>query len=221
MNITFDTPDSRIGGWLARPDRPSTMGLVVLQEIFGVTAHIRDVADRYAREGFIALAPALFDVVEANVDLPYDGDGMQQGRTLVTALGFDRAVRLTDAASRRLHDEGATHIGVVGFCWGGTLALLANLRLGLPAVSYYGARNTNFLDEPLRAPMLFHFGADDASTPITDIERERAAWPQADFMVYPNAGHAFSRDCDPTHYHANAATRANAESLAFFREHLA
>ena len=221
MNIAFDTPDGSIGGWLARPDRPSTMGVVVLQEIFGVTAHIRDVADRYAREGFIALAPALFDVVEANVDLPYDGDGMQQGRTLVTELGFDRAVRLVSAAVSRLHDEGATQVGVIGFCWGGTLALLANLRLGLPAVSYYGARNTNFLDEPLRAPMLFHFGADDASTPITDIERERMAWPQADFIVYPDAGHAFNRDCDPTHYHANAATRANTETLAFFREHLA
>lgn len=221
MNITLDTPDGRIGGWLARPDRPSTMGLIVLQEIFGVTAHIRDVADHYAREGFIALAPALFDVVESNVDLPYDDAGMQQGRTFVTALGFDRAILLVSAAVSRLHDEGATHVGVVGFCWGGTLALLANLRLGLPAVGYYGARNTNFLDEPLRAPMLFHFGAEDASTPITDIERERASWPQADFMVHPDAGHAFNRDCDPTHYRANAATRANTATLAFFREHLA
>ncbi|MBW8823173.1 MAG: dienelactone hydrolase family protein [Xanthomonadales bacterium] len=221
MNITLDTPDGRIGGWLARPDRPSTMGLVVLQEIFGVTAHIRDVADRYAKEGFITLAPALFDIVTPGVDLPYDSDGMQQGRTLVTGLGFDRAVRLVSAAVSRLRDEGATQIGVVGFCWGGSLALLANLRLGLPAVSYYGARNTNFLDEPLRAPMLFHFGAKDASTPAADIERERAAWPQAAFMVYPDAGHAFNRDCDPTHYRADAARLANAETLAFFREHLA
>lgn len=221
MNITLDTPDGRIGGWLARPAQPSTMGLVVLQEIFGVTAHIRDVTDRYAREGFIALAPALFDVVTPNADLPYDGDGMQQGRALVTELGFDRAVRLVDAAAQRLRSEGAEHVGVVGFCWGGTLALLANLRLGLPAVSYYGARNANFLDEPLRAPMLFHFGAEDASTPAADIERERAAWPRADFMVYPDAGHAFNRDCDPSHYRADAARLANAETLAFFREHLA
>ncbi len=221
MNITLDTPDGRIGGWLARPDSPSTTGLVVLQEIFGVTAHIRGVTARYAGEGFIALAPALFDVVEPDVDLPYDGDGMQQGRTLVTKLGFDRALRLVDSAARRLREEGAAHIGVVGFCWGGTLALLANLRLGLPAVSYYGARNANFLDESLRAPMLFHFGAEDASTPAVDIERERAAWPQAAFMVYPDAGHAFNRDCDPTHYRADAATLANAETLAFFREHLA
>ncbi|MBS0218153.1 MAG: dienelactone hydrolase family protein [Proteobacteria bacterium] len=221
MNITLDTPDGRIGGWLARPEAPSTMGLVILQEIFGITAHIRDITDRYAREGFIALAPALFDVVEPNVDLPYDADGMQQGRRLIGELGFDQALRLVDAGAQRLREEGATDIGVVGFCWGGTLALLANLRLGLPAVSYYGARNVNFLDEPLRAPMLFHFGAKDASTPTTDIERERAAWPQAPFMVYPDAGHAFNRDCDPTHYQADAAQLANAETLAFFREHLA
>lgn len=221
MNTTLDTPDGPIGGWLARPDRPSTTGLVVLQEIFGITAHIRDITDRYARDGFIALAPALFDPVEPGVDLPYDGDGMQQGRTLVGALGFDRAVQLIDAAARRLRSEGATHVGVVGFCWGGTLALLANLRLGLPAVSYYGARNTNFLGEPLRAPMQFHFGAEDGSTPAADIERERAAWPRASFFVHPGTGHAFNRDCDPAHYHAGAAALANAETLAFFREHLA
>lgn len=221
MDIHFDTPDGRIGGWLATPDQPSTMGLVVLQEIFGVTAHIRDVTDRYAREGFIALAPAVFDVVEPDTDLPYDGEGMQRGRALITELGFDRALRMVDAAARRLRAEGATHVGVVGFCWGGSLALLANLRLGLPAVSYYGARNANFLDEPLRAPMLFHFGAEDASTPAADIARERTAWPQAIFMVYPDAGHAFNRDGDPAHYRVDAATLANSETLAFLREHLA
>jgi len=221
MDITLDTPEGRIGGWLAVPDQPSTMGLIVLQEIFGVTAHIRDVADRYAREGFIALAPALFDVIAPGSDLPYDNDGMQQGRALVAELGFDRALRLVEAAARRLREEGATRVGVVGFCWGGSLALLANLRLGLPAASYYGARNTQFLDEPLRAPMLFHFGAEDASTPAADIERERAAWPEATIMVYPDAGHAFNRDGDPAHYRVDAATRANGETLAFFREHLA
>lgn len=221
MNITLDTPDGAIASWLARPAQPATRGLVVIQEIFGLTAHIRDVTDRYARDGFIALAPALFDAVTPGVDLPYDDDGMQKGRALVNELGFDRALRLVSAAAARLRDEGATSVGVVGFCWGGSLALLANLRLGLPAVCYYGAFNTRFLDEPLRAPMLFHFGAEDASTPAADIERERAAWPQADFMVYPDAGHAFNRDSDPTHYRADAATLANTETLAFLREHLA
>ena len=221
MNITLDTPDGRIGGWLARPGSPSTMGLVVVQEIFGVTAHIRDVADRDAREGFIALAPALFDVLEADVDLPYDSDGMQRGRTLAGELGFDRALRLVDAAAQRLREEGATQVGVVGFCWGGSLALLANLRLGLPAACYYGARNINFVDEPLRAPMLIHFGSEDPSTPPADIERQREAWPQAIIEVHAGAGHAFNRDVDPTHYRADATRRANTQTLAFFREHLA
>ena len=88
-------------------------------------------------------------------------------------------------------------------------------------MSYYGARNAQFLDEPLRAPMLFHFGAQDASTPPADIARERAAWPQAGFRIYPDAGHAFNRDSDPTHFRADAARLANADTLAFFREHLA
>ncbi len=221
MEIAFDTADGPIGGWLARPDRPSTMGLVVIQEIFGLTPHIRDVGDRYAREGFIALAPALFDAVQPDSVLPYDRGGSARGLALVEALGFERTVRLVSAAAQRLRDEGAEKVGVVGFCWGGTIALLANLRLGLPAVSYYGSRNIRFLDEPLRAPMMMHFGADDASTPAADIARERETWPQATIMVYPDAGHAFNRDGDPAHYSVDAATQANSETLAFFREHLA
>lgn len=221
MDINFDTAEGRIGGWLAMPDRPSTMGLVVIQEIFGLTPHIRDVCDRYAREGFIALAPALFDAVQPDSILPYDRSGMFRGRDLVGKLGYERAVRLVSAAAQRLREEGAKKVGVVGFCWGGTIALLANLRLGLPAVSYYGARNISFVDESLRAPMLMHFGAEDASTPATDIAREREAWPRATIMVYPDAGHAFNRDGDPAHYSVDAAIRANDETLEFFREHLA
>lgn len=141
---------------------------------------------------------------------------MQQGRTLVMELGFDRALQLVDAAARRLRSRGATHVGVAGFCWGGSLALLANLRLGLPAVSYYGARNVNFLDEPLRAPSAVPLhGAEDASTPAADIARQRGAWPDMIFHVHAGTGHAFNRDCDPAHYHANAAMQANTETLAF------
>ncbi|HEX5307445.1 MAG TPA: dienelactone hydrolase family protein, partial [Dyella sp.] len=132
-----------IGGYLARAEGKPKGGVVVIQEIFGVTAHIRDVADRFAAAGYTAIAPAFFDHLESGLELPYDDSGMQRGKALVTELGLERAVE--DVASAAEAIASAGRIGAVGYCWGGTVALLAALRLGLPSVSYYGARNLPFL----------------------------------------------------------------------------
>ena len=216
-----------VGGWLARPEGPPTGALVVVQEIFGVNAHMRAVTDRYAREGLLALAPALFDPVERNAELAYDEAGFEGGRALAAALGFDRAVAIVAAAAGRLRHllaergpGGEAGVGVVGFCWGGTVAYLANTRLGLPAVSYYGARTVPFLDEALRAPMLFHFGARDHSIPAADIEAHRRAHPEAAVHVY-DAGHGFNRDVDPRHHDATSAALAHARTLGFLQRALA
>src|SRR5690606_40869732 len=124
---------------------------------------------------------------------------------------MERAVQVLAAAADLLRAEGLK-VGVVGFCWGGTVALLGNTRLGLPASSYYGARNLPYLDEPLRAPVQFHFGATDASIPPEMVEAHRTKQPAAEVFVYPGAGHAFDRDVDPTHYHADAARLAHERS---------
>ena len=218
-DIAFDTPLGSIGGWRADPMEAPRGALVVVQEIFGVNAHMRSVADRYAAEGYVALAPAFFDPVQRGVELGYDEDGFGKGRTLVGALGLDNAVAIVDAAATLLRGEGLK-VGVVGFCWGGTVALLANLRLGLPAVSYYGARNVQALedralDEPLRAPMQFHFGERDNSIPASDIALHREKLPGAEVHVYP-AGHAFNRDVDPKAYDADSARLAHRRTLEFF-----
>jgi len=213
-DIAFDTPFGSVGGWRSDPIGAPRGALVVVQEIFGVNAHMRGVADRYAAEGFVALAPAYFDPVERGVELGYDQDGVEHGRRLIGALGLDRANDITGAAAKLLQQEGL-HVGVVGFCWGGTVALLANLRLGLPAVSYYGARNVQFLDEPLRAPMQFHFGERDTSIPAADIELHRSKMPGADIHVYP-AGHGFDREVDPKVFDAASARLAHTRTLAFF-----
>ncbi len=218
-DIAIDTPHGLVDGWLAEPQGAPRGALVVLQEIFGVNEHIRSVTERYAAHGYRALAPALFDPVQGDVELGYDEAGFAKGRELVQQLGFDRAVGVVAAAAKRLHADGA-HVGVVGYCWGGSLAFLANTRLGLPAVSYYGARTMPVLDEPLRAPMLFHFGALDASTPPEDIEAHRAAHPEAEICVYAEAGHAFNRDVDPRHFHAESAEQALRRTLAFFEANL-
>ncbi|MGY1529527.1 dienelactone hydrolase family protein [Luteimonas sp. A649] len=216
-----------VGGWLARPEAAPRGGLVVVQEIFGVNAHMRAVTECYARDGFLALAPALFDPVQRDAELAYDEAGFEGGRALAAALGFDRAVAIVDAAAAQLRtllseealDRNAG-IGVVGFCWGGSVAYLANARLGLPAVSYYGARTVPFLDEPLRAPMLFHFGARDHSIPEADVQAHRRARPEAELHVY-DAGHGFNRDVDPRHFDEASARLAHTRTLDFLHRALA
>jgi carboxymethylenebutenolidase len=217
-DIAFETPLGSIAGWRADPVEAPRGALVVVQEIFGVNAHMRSVVDGYAAAGYVALAPAFFDPVQRGVELGYGEADVAKARSLVDALGFDKAVAIVDAAAQLLRGEGLK-VGAVGFCWGGTIALLANLRLGLPAVSYYGARNVRFLDEPLRAPMQFHFGDRDSSIPATDIALHREKLPDAGIYVYP-AGHAFNRDIDPNHYDADSARLAHRRTLEFFAQAL-
>ncbi len=214
-DIAIDTPAGKVDAWRADPEGAPLGALVVVQEIFGVNPHVRSVADRFAAKGYIAIAPALFDPVERYVELGYDDAGMQRGIELRAQVGTDRAVAIVGAAAKLLQDEGH-RVGVVGYCWGGTLAFLANTRFGLPAVAYYGGRVVDFLGEPLRAPMLFHFGADDAGIPPEAIAKIHLAHPQAPVHVYPGAGHAFNRDIDSTHYHADSAALALRRTLDFF-----
>ncbi|MEI7037100.1 dienelactone hydrolase family protein [Fulvimonas yonginensis] len=206
-----------IGGYLAKAEGKARGGVVVIQEIFGVTPHIRSVADRFAAAGYTAIAPAFFDHLESGVELGYDEAGMARGKALVTELGLDRAVE--DVASAAEAIASAGRIGTVGYCWGGTVALLSALRLGLPSVSYYGARNVPFLAEKPRAPVMFHFGEHDPSIPPEAVAKHRELLPQMEVHTYP-AGHAFNRDGDP-HYHEASARLAWQRTLAFFGRELA
>lgn len=215
----LNTPHGPVRAWRADPTVPSARAVVVLQEIFGVNAHIRAVTERLAAAGYVALAPSLYDPIEAGVELEYSERDTQRGAELRTRLGFDRAIDIVGAAAEELQAEGL-RTGVVGFCWGGSVAFLANTRLGLPSVTYYGARSVPFLDEPARAPMLFHFGARDASIPPADIELHRARQPHAQVHVYEDADHAFNRDVDNTHYHAPSASLAWQRTLDFLGENL-
>ncbi len=207
-----------VGAYLAKPVGKPRGGIVVVQEIFGVTQHIRNVADDFAERGYTAIAPAFFDFVENDVELDYDHEGTQRGKALALETGMDRAVEAVASAADSIRSAGK--IGVVGYCWGGTVALLAAQRLGLPAVSYYGARNTGYLDQPLKAPVMFHFGAKDRSIPPAAVQKHREAWPDAPVYVYPEAGHAFNRDTDHARYDPEGAPLALERTLAFFAEHL-
>jgi len=206
-----------IGAYLAPAKYERKGGLVVVQEIFGVNGHIRSVCDHFAELGYSAIAPAFFDHVESGVELDYGPDSFARGKALVAEVGFERA--LQDVASAAESIRSAGKVGVVGYCWGGSVAFLSATRLGLPAVSYYGARNVNFLDEKPRAPVQFHFGANDASIPPEAVQRHRDAMPQMEIYTYP-AGHAFNRDVDPAHYDAASAKLALERTLAFFERSL-
>ena len=214
--ITLDTAHGPVKVWHAAPAGTPKGGLVIIQEIFGVTPHIREVAAGYAAEGYEVLAPAFFDPVRKDTELAYDADGVKQGLELVGELGMERALDIVSAAAAKL--VGAGKIGTVGYCWGGTVAMLSAVRLGLPSASYYGGRNAQYLDETPRAPVIFHFGQDDASIPMETVEQHRQRLPQMATWVYP-AGHAFNRAGDP-HYHAESARLALERTLAFFSENL-
>ncbi|MGV8942640.1 dienelactone hydrolase family protein [Thermomonas sp.] len=215
---TLKTPGGTLQAWLAQPETASRGGVVVVQEIFGVTRHIRDVCERFAQAGFTALAPAYLDVIEPGIDLPYDRAGANRGVALVNKLGMESALDTTEEAARMLRGKGL-NVGVIGFCWGGTVAFLGNTRLNLPAVSYYGARNLPFLGEPAGAPLMFHFGGRDPHITPEAVAAHRLKQPQAQTFVYEEADHAFNRDPDPP-FDPEAAELAWQRTLAFFTEHL-
>src|SRR5690606_27658308 len=179
--LELENAAGRIGAWRADPLGKPLGALVVVQEIFGVNAHIRGVVDRFAAHGFVAVAPALFDHVERGVELGYDESGIARGRELAAAVGFDRAVASVLACADGLGREART--GVVGFCWGGTVAFLAGVRGSRPAVVYYGGRSVPFLHERGNAPLLFHFGERDPLIPEQDRALHRALQPDAEIHV--------------------------------------
>jgi len=213
---TLDTPHGQVAAWHVKPVGQPRGGLVVIQEIFGVNEHMRQVGEDFASAGYEVLVPAFFDLVEKDTQLPYDSAGTQRGLDMVKALGMERAVEVVRAAATVLVPAGK--VGTVGYCWGGTVALLSAIRLGLPSVSYYGARNTQYLDEPLKAPVIFHFGEQDKSIPPEAVQAHREKLPQMPVYVYP-ADHAFNRDVGP-HYAPESAKLARERTLAFFADNL-
>lgn len=205
-----------IGAWRAMPAGPCLGGVVIVQEIFGVNAHIRAVVERFAAVGYCAIAPAFFDHVEDNVQLDYDSTGIAKGRALVAELDLEDVIADVGSAATAIASAGK--IGVVGYCWGGTVALLSAIRLGMPAVSYYGSRNVAWLDQPCKAPLQFHFGANDASIPPEAIERHRNSYPHAELHVY-QAGHGFNCNLRAD-FDAASATLAEQRTLDFLARHL-
>jgi carboxymethylenebutenolidase len=209
-----------LDAWVARPQGKAVAGLVVVQEAFGVNGHIRSVTDEWAKDGFLAVAPALFDRVERGVDLGYTGDDLQKGRRLIQAGKPEDRVRDVAAALDYVRRETGLKAGVVGYCFGGSMAWLAAARLDPDAaVGYYGGMIINYAGEAPKAPVMLHFGLQDTHIPKANIDSKvAAAYPHIPIYWY-QAGHGFNTS-DRASYNAEAAKLARERSLAFLREHL-
>jgi carboxymethylenebutenolidase len=208
-----------LDAYAVQPGVPATAGLVIVQEIFGVNAHIRAVAERYADDGFVTIAPALFDRLEPGVELDYDDAGRQRAMALLNSFNIETAVDDIASAVEWLRGFGLTGVGVVGYCLGGTLAWLSAARLPIDAAAgYYGGNITRYLGERPKAPVMLHFGEEDKHIPASDVDKIAEAHPEVQIFRYP-AGHGFNRDGSPG-YSASCALRARERTLAFLHEHL-
>ncbi len=220
-NITLTASDGfTFDAYRAAPAGTPKGGIVVIQEIFGVNAHIREVADSYAADGYLAIAPAVFDRAKKNVELGYDQDAMNAGRGLKDACSYENAVLDLTAAVKAASEGGK--VGTVGYCWGGTLSYLCSTRVpGVSAsVVYYGGQIIPFNDEKLAAPAMMHFGETDAGIPLSDVEAIRSAHPEAEVFVYDGAGHGFNCDHRGSYNEASCKT-ARERTNAFFAKNLA
>ena len=219
----ISSDNNELAGYVVRPKGEPKGGLVVVQEIFGVNKNVQSTAEDWANEGFLVVAPAMFDRYEKNVDLPYDQAGFAKGMSLMQQFAPDLQPQTKDveAAVDWLRSEINGNVGVVGYCFGGTMAWLAAARLKVEAaVGYYGGSIASFVNEEPQCPVMLHVGADDVYIPSAGRDKILKAQPEVPVFVYEDAGHAFNRKLDPTHFVQDASALAKKRSLLFFQQHL-
>ena len=217
---------AQIPAYVAEPASPPKAAVVVIQEIFGVNVHIREVADAYAKEGYLAIAPAMFHRAQTNVELGYTDADMGAGMALKTAvesLPAPGAMQDIQAAIDHAHKACGGKVGIVGYCWGGLLTWRAACMLeGLSAAApYYGGGITTPAEtaRQARVPVMAHFAEEDKWIPMDSVQTFSAAHPQVQVFTYA-AHHGFNCNHRGT-WQAEAAALAQQRTLAFFKLHLA
>jgi carboxymethylenebutenolidase len=204
--------------YLAKPAGKARGAVVIVQEIFGLSPWIVRTADSYAADGYLCVAPALFDRVRRNLVLGYSPPELEQ------AMGYrrqiDTAKAVLDIGAAAAMTRHAGKVAVIGYCWGGMLTWAAASELPLgAAVCYYGAGIPKLLPKVPACPTMLHSGEQDKSIPVSDIELLRAAYPQGIYHLYA-AGHAFANDDRPDHYNADAAALARSRTNAFLAQRI-
>jgi carboxymethylenebutenolidase len=212
----------KYGGYLSLPPLGKGPGIVLFQEIFGVNRHIRAVADQYALDGFVVLAPDLFWREAPRVELGYEGADRERGIALMKGADPKQLAEdvKTTVAALRARPEVTGKVGALGYCMGGRLAYVAAAIAGVDAAaSFYGGGIQDQLERvaSIRCPMQFHYGAKDTGIPMEAVEKVKAAFAgkKAEFWIYPDAGHGFN--CwDRAAYHAPSAALSHGRALEFF-----
>jgi carboxymethylenebutenolidase len=209
----------QLGGYRADPTTAPKGAIVVIQEIFGVNHHIRAVCDRLAAEGYVAIAPAIFDRIEPNFQSGYSPEELPAAFKFVANPDIPAMLRDTQAAIDAAKKVGP--VGIIGFCLGGTIAFAAATQLsGLSAaVGYYGGMIAPFADNKPNVPTQLHFGEKDDHIPLSDVETIKAKRPDVDTYIYPGAQHGFHCD-ERSSYDKASADIAWPRSMSFFAKHL-
>ena len=202
--------------WIEQPTEPARGGIVISQEIFGVTDQLKNVASQYAKLGYTVAIPALFDRQKRDTVVPFDQGPI--GRDLMLAANLEHTMLDTAAAVAAVSNKGGK-VGVIGFCWGGGLAIRAAQKLDIgAAVAFYGTRLPQYLGCPLAAPLMGHFGKTDDHVPPEMLAQAQNYFPEMQVHMY-DAGHAFANDARPS-YVAPAAEMAHKRTIEFFAKHL-
>ena len=208
-----------LGGYRADPAGAPKGAVVVIQEIFGVNHHIRSVCDRLAKEGYVAVAPSIFDRIEPGFQSGYSPDEIANARKFVASPDWAAMLRDTQAAIDAVKSAGP--VGIIGFCLGGSIAYAAATKLsGLSAaVGYYGGAIARVADDKPNVPTQLHFGEKDAGIPLSDVETIKSKRPEVKVFIYPGAQHGFHCD-ERASYDKASADVAWPRSLEFFGKHL-
>ena len=201
--------------YVAKPESQALATVVVLQEIFGITDHIKDICNQYASNGYLVAAPALYDRIRKNIVLDYSSflegkDYKMQLNDEQTLMDIEAAVALAEKDSK---------VGVVGFCFGGALAYLASTRINLNCtVSYYGGGIAEkYINQKPLCPIMYHFGEDDFAIPMESVDSIKENYPEAIIHTYPDAGHGFN--CEMRNdYHELSAKTALDRTLTFIND---
>jgi len=208
----------KLAAYRADPAGKPRGAIVVIQEIFGVNSHVKSVADGYAADGYLAIAPALFDRAQRGFDVGYTPEDIAKGREVRAKVSNDMAMKDTEAAIKAVSNAGK--VGIVGYCWGGLITWLAAAKLpGLSAaVPYYGGGILDNADLQPKVPLMGHFGERDAHIPVDGVRKLAQRHKKHQIFIYA-ADHGFN--CDQRgSYDAPAAKQARERTLAFFRQHV-
>jgi len=218
--LSLRTADGHaLAAYEARPDRAPRGAVVLLQEIFGVTGHIRGVCDSYAAQGYHVVAPALFDRVRSGIELSYSKESAVIGRDLRSKIPWQQTFTDVIAAMGAL--SGSGKIATLGYCWGGTVSWRSASQVDdlAAAVCYYGTQIDPYAAEKPRCPVLMHFGESDPIATLEHAGRLRAAQGAlVEIQVYP-ASHGFNCDEIPN-FHPPSAALALRRTLDFLSAHI-